>query len=218
MEDKRYSLRIGRFDHKLGPICVIFRENIGKYCDFSGQQCTGSLTPVFRDAILSQQQILFEDEIGFFQVIKIPVERPEKRGRIERYIILIKISKGLGKIKDQILNKIRSEFLSLFRTPQYEPSSGEFQKFISNWEENLRTAINASDIGDIMHQYRDKLNIATGYIQILLMDTENVFPELYKEFLNETLIILFEIESLLKPDEIKKSSVNGSITLQNIGV
>ena len=165
---------------------------------------------------MSKQQILFEDEVGFFQVLKIPVERPEKRGRIERYILLIKISKGLGKIKDQILNKIRSEFLSLFITPQYEPSSEEFQEFTSKWEENLRIAINASDIGDIMHQYRDKLNIATGYIQILLMDTENVMPELYKEFLNETLIILFEIETLLKPKELKNSSEDGTISLQNI--
>ncbi len=217
MEDKRYSLRIGRFDHKLGPICVIFRDNIGKYCEFSLQKCTGNLIPIFRDAILSKQQILFEDEIGFFQVLKIPVDRPEKRGKIVRYIILIKISKGLGKIKIQILNQIRSEFLSLFLTPQYEPSSEDFQEFISKWEKNLRIAINASDIGDLMHHYRDQLNVATGYVQILLMDTENVMPEIYKEYLNETLMILFEIESLLKPDELKKSE-NRSISLQNIGV
>jgi len=196
MTKKRYSLFIATFSNKLGPLCVFAQKS--EYCKFIETNCTGFNCSIIIDSVNSHENnFTIEKGLNIFQIMKFSMKNPSKRGGIDKYLIITKAIKGLGNIKEDQLKKIVEDLKNFIISKNLEPSFEDFKTFQEKWEKVLQDSFNLTVLAEKHFYIRERLNIISGYLQILLQDAKTKKIEKDAKIINEILDSVFEIEDIL---------------------
>jgi len=193
---KLYLLYIATFNNKIGPLCI-FTQN-SEYCKFAERECNGFNCPLIIDSINSHEENFFiEKGLSIFQIMKFSLKNPSKRGEIDRYLIITKVLKSLGNIKEAQMKEIVEDLKNFIFSKNLEPSFEDFKIFQEKWEKILQDSFNLTALAEKYYYIRERLNIISGYLQILLQDAKTKKIEKDVEIITEILTSVFEIEDIL---------------------
>ena len=103
-------IRLGKFDDYKGPICLNVQAN--QRCNFCNNTCNGMSSKVIIDALsLDKKNLYFEESDSFYQATNIYVPNSHVRGNFDKFSIIFKLNKDIGKIRTDLLMRIRSDFI-----------------------------------------------------------------------------------------------------------
>ena len=195
LEAQKFMVRIGKYDHKLGPVCLsAVKDTI---CNLTNETCQENACALIRDALISKkEQNFFEIESQSYHSNLIGINRPQMRGGIERYLLLIHVPQEYGRLKTSILDNMITKFKSLFQTDSYEPTLEEFKNYRKTWELILNASIGITELSEFFHLFRNKLNIIAGYLQ--LIQTEDNLSASSQDFAQKALDAIFDFNDLIE--------------------
>ena len=78
----------------------------------------------------------------------------------------------MGRLKEELLVKMKEDFVQLIKKTANNPSEHDLVDYKTVWETTINNTIIPSDESEMEHRYRNKLNSATGYIQLILLQKE----------------------------------------------
>ena len=186
-----YLVRIGTFDEKMGPVCIEASKDLK--CSFSLETCPGFKCTLIEDVINSKEdQIILKNQDYFYQGIKFYLSNPNKRGNRELFIILIKLIKDFGLLKEHVIFSIKADFAKLYDENNKTLSKIEIRDFINSWENKLNLQLDTTEINDEFHFYRDNLNGVLINIE-LAIGNPDVPEQEKKSFLFESLLNIYKI-------------------------
>lgn len=152
--ESSFSIRIGTFDEKLGPICLNAQKNV--WCDFASEKCNGVTSRNIMEALsIEKENIVFEENGTIFQGINFNFTDPDVRGHVRKYSILIKYDKKLGRIKDEIINQIREEFNQNLGF-KYPITREQAVAFTERWEGILQEKKNVTDVEELKEKIKEE--------------------------------------------------------------
>ena len=130
-------IRLGMFDDHKGPICLNAQAN--GYCNFCNVTCTGMSSKVIIDALsLDKKNLYFEEKDSFYQATNILLPNPNVRGNFEKFSIIFKLNKDIGKIRTDLIMRIRKDFKEKSKEIGGIGDSGFAIHFSSSWEDKLK--------------------------------------------------------------------------------
>jgi hypothetical protein len=166
-------------------------------CNLTDQACQENACALVRDALISKkEQNFFEIDAQSYHSILIGINRPQMRGGIERYLLLIHVPKEYGRLKYPIINNMVEKFKALFQSDTYEPNMDEFKSYRKTWELVLNASIGITELSEFFHLFRNKLNIIAGYLQLIQID-ETLSPT-NQEFTQKALDVIFDFNEIIE--------------------
>jgi hypothetical protein len=157
LEKMKSDIRVGKFDERLGPICLNAEK--GMHCNFAEKECDEITTQIIIDALgVNQLKFLFEQNNWNYQIIKISIPNPSARGQKEKYALIIKYDKKHGKITDEYIEIIRDDFMALFSDVSKSPSIEDLQRFCLDWEKSLYEGEKVTDIAEKHEEIKNQIN------------------------------------------------------------
>jgi len=130
-------IRIGKFDDYKGPVCLNVHGKKG--CKFCNEACSGLSSKVIIDALsLDKTNLYFEEEDSFYQATNILLPNPHVRGNFEKFSIIFKLNKDIGKIRTDLLMRIRNDFKKKSKEIGGIGETGFAIHFSTSWENKLK--------------------------------------------------------------------------------
>ena len=130
-------IRLGKFDDYKGPVCLNVQGNKG--CNFCNESCNKMSSKVIIDALsLDKKNLYFEESDSFYQATNIFVPNPHVRGNFDKFSIIFKLNKNIGKIRTDLLMRIRSDFIEKSIEIGGIGESGFAIQFCTSWEDRLK--------------------------------------------------------------------------------
>ncbi len=130
-------IRLGKFDDYKGPICLNVHGKKG--CKFCNESCNGLSSKVIIDALsLDKKNLYFEERDSFYQATNILLPNPHVRGNFDKFSIIFKLHKDIGKIRTDLLMRIRKDFKEKSKEIGGIGDSGFAIHFCTSWEERLK--------------------------------------------------------------------------------
>ncbi len=152
-----FVIRIGKFDDRLGPICLNAQAYKDVFCEFGGEICKDITTRAIIDALgVDKESFSFEEDIYIFQAINVKIPNPLARGKKEKYSIIIKFAKGKGKVRAQFTERIRLDFLKKFEDLELSPTLDDIADFCNKWEKIMNESSDVTDIAAKVNEMRKK--------------------------------------------------------------
>ena len=191
-----YQITIGKFDHKLGPICLFASKNEDCHLDKS-IICNGFNCKLIKDAInVKEGKFVFERFNKTFQGGKFKISDSSKRGGCERFVYLILIPSEISKIKLDIIENFTQDLINDLENKNNDMNLDDFIEFRTKWEKKLYSVFNLSEMSDLLHFIREKLNLVSLNIELALDGMkEQDCPN--RQQLVDALENIFEIEKKL---------------------
>jgi PAS domain S-box-containing protein len=94
---------------------------------------------VIIDALsLDKKNLFFEEKDSFYQATNIFVPNPLVRGNFDKFSIIFKLNKNIGKIRTDLLMRIRSDFIEKSKWINRTGDSKFAIKFCTSWEDRLK--------------------------------------------------------------------------------
>jgi len=130
-------IRLGKFDDYKGPICLNVHGKKG--CKFCNEACNGLSSKVIIDALsLDKKNLYFEEKDSFYQATNILLPNPHVRGNFDKYSIIFKLHKDIGKIRTDLLMRIRNDFKEKSKEIGGIGETGFAIHFSTSWEDKLK--------------------------------------------------------------------------------
>jgi hypothetical protein len=160
--------------------------------------CNGFSCKLIKDAInIKEGSFLFERSNTYYQGGKFRIDDPNKRGGCERYIYIIILPDGLSQIKEEVINSFAFDIKSKLELLHMDPPKEFFLDIRDKWEDKFNSILNPTSISDSKYFLREKLNVISLSIQMVLNNIKDKDPR-SKEILEEALDEIFAIEDSLK--------------------
>jgi PAS domain S-box-containing protein len=130
-------IRLGKFDDYKGPICLNVHGKKG--CKFCNEACNGLSSKIIIDALsLDKKNLYFEEKDSFYQATNILLPNPHVRGNFDKYSIIFKLNKDIGKIRTDLLMRIRKDFKEKSKEIGGIGETGFAIHFSTSWENKLK--------------------------------------------------------------------------------
>lgn len=198
-------IRLGKFDDYKGPICL----NVDSVndCEFCISPCNQISSKVIMDALsMDKSNLYFEEQESFYQATNFLLPNTQIRGNFERYSLIFKLAKDMGRIRTDLIMRIRADFLE--KAPQIL-EVGDFrfaQEFCTHWEQQLKSLKFVTELEEERLRTEAALNSANEILTASnLILKVNVYGEL--TFLNPFAEKFFDFAS----DELLGTTVAGKI-------
>lgn len=198
-------IRLGKFDDYKGPICLNVQTNKG--CTFCNDTCNQMSSKIIIDALsLNKKNLFFEEKDSFYQATNFLIQNPQVRGNFDKYSLIFKLHKNIGKIRTDLLMRIRNEFIDEIKNIDAIGSSKFAIQFCTLWEERLKTLKYVTEFEEERLRTEEALNnaneILTANNSIIKVDINGILT-----FLNPFAEKFFGYAS----DEILGKNVIGTI-------
>ncbi len=198
-------IRLGKFDDYKGPICLNVQTK--ETCEFCNDKCNGISSKVIRDALsLDKKNLFFEELESFYQATNILVPNNEVRGNFDKFSIIFKLDKNIGRIRTDLLLKIRTDFIEKSNKLNESDETTFAQEFCTFWENQIKNLKYVTEFEEERLRTEEALNNANEILSakslIVRYDTRGIFT-----FLNPFAQIYFGYDA----DELIGKNVVGTI-------
>ncbi|UYP45873.1 hypothetical protein NEF87_002158 [Candidatus Lokiarchaeum ossiferum] len=131
-------ITLGKFDDYKGPICLNVQDSEG--CTFCEDTCNHISSKIIIDALsLNKKNLFFEERNSFYQATNFLIQNPQVRGNFDKYSLIFKLNKDIGKIRTDLLMRIRNDFIDEIKMSNGIDITEFASQFCSKWEERLKT-------------------------------------------------------------------------------
>jgi PAS domain S-box-containing protein len=173
-----YMIRIGKFDEYKGPICLSAQDD--RECDFCNDDCRGLTSKIMMDSLsFDKKNVFFEEEETLFQATNINIPNMAVRGQKDRYTIIFKLKKNIGKIRTDLILKIRQDFINSITNSQIDDILAFANDFCNKWESRFKKLKYVTEFEEerlrTEEALRDAEEILSSNSIIIRFDTKGVF-------------------------------------------
>jgi PAS domain S-box-containing protein len=204
-EPSEILIRLGKFDDYKGPICLNTKTSLE--CEFCNQPCDQVSSKIIMDALsLDKINLYFEEDDSFYQSTNFLVPNSQVRGNSDKFSLIFKLKNNKGRIRTDLLLRIRSDFIERVKEIENIGESEFAQQFCMDWENHLKTLKYVTEFEEERLRTEAALNnaneILTANNLIIKVDLNGILS-----FLNPFAEKFFEYST----DELLGKNVFGTI-------